>query len=109
MKILCGLKTKTDNDDSLSGCFSSPKKKGIIRIYKELNNIEKKNVYLILEDYHTSTGFQLFKGDYVLKCFEHTFGLVGLNETSVTIPIFKDDYIIYTSFIAVPKNILAMN
>jgi hypothetical protein len=108
MKILCGLKQKMDNE-SLGGCFSSPKKnKYITRIFQELNDIEEDNVYLILENYHTSTGFQLYKGDCVLKCFEHTFGLVGVNETSVTIPILKENGIIYNTFIVVPSFILGV-
>ena len=60
-------------------------------------------MYVILKDYQTSTGFQLFKDDYVLKCVEHTFGLVGSNETSVTIPVFKEDRIIYNTFIGIPR------
>ena len=105
MRILCGLKQKMDSD-SLGGCFSSPKKrKYITRLHQEIN-IDRANVYIILENYQTLSGFKLYKNDCVLKCIEHTFGLVANNETSVTIPIIKENIIIYNSFIGVPSDII---
>lgn len=108
MKVVCGLKQKMDNE-SLSSCFSSPKKnKYITRLIYNIDDVDEKNIYIILKDYQTSTGFQLFKDDLVLRCVEHTFGLVGSNETSVTIPVFKEDQIIYNSFIGIPTHIIGL-
>ena len=107
MKVVCGLKQKMDNE-SLSSCFSSPKKNYITRLLYDIDDVDEINMYVILKDYQTSSGFQLFKDDYVLKCVEHTFGLVGSNETSVTIPVFKEDRIIYNTFIGIPTDIIGL-
>ena len=111
MKILCGKKPNLNNWI----CYSNKKNNiqpYIIRL--DIKDKEKYQLYKVECNFQTRTGFNIPNNVCVLKCPQHTFGVIGFNETAILIPIIDnmEDYNISNImdskyiFIGVPSNIL---
>jgi len=112
MKILCGKKPHLNNWI----CYSN-KKNNIQPYIIRLDVLEEKEKYKLYKvecNFQTRTGFNIPNDVYVLKFPQHTFGVIGFNETAIMIPIIDKtvDYNIYNIinskyiFFGVPSNIL---
>lgn len=105
MKVLCGIKKK---GEGVSSCYQK-KKREINRYIEDNTDINNEDIYELLEDYRSLMGFQFKKGDYVMKCEQHTFGVISYNETSVNIPIItvhNNRVSRHNLFIGIPSSIL---
>tara|TARA_B100001758_G_C18343078_1_gene575435 strand:- start:821 stop:1165 length:345 start_codon:yes stop_codon:yes gene_type:complete len=113
MKVLCCVKNQEESYASdFAVCFTSPKKirKNMKRHIEDIIDLKNEDVYEVIIDYKTIMGLKLKKGDKVIKCIEHTFGLIKYGEISITIPIIippeSNNKPPYSLFIGIPSNIL---
>ena len=112
MRVLCCVKNQKESYASdFAVCFTSPKKlrKNMKRHIEDIIDLKNEDVYEVVIDYKTIMGLKLKKGDKVIKCIEHTFGLIKYDEISITIPIIpreSQQKQPYNLFIGIPSNIL---